>query len=381
MFSQIPKMSSAIDFTPKNLPGFGSPEGRCFPCSGLSGRAVTSHAEYQHFSKVKILNFKSPYKSTSYICNASSFSNHKRNPDFPRQNKNGFSRGRNRQNEDRDGYDNIEESEMLSSRNGPLLTTSNTSKFQATASPGPREKEIVELFRKVQAQLRERAAVKEEKKSEESQAKGKESETVDSLLKLLRKHSVQKGKKMSSSRSSSFVLDQPDKSNVSSEERAGNLTELNSNVNHVAQESGTPVVNRPKSNFQRRSPVPRIKFQPTYHEGGTDNPVASTATDKTGKDIHLDPELGRIPKSKVDSDTEPIFSDKDVFDEMADDDTAKMYESVDASDDEEQNHVGHDELAEMKLTELRAIAKSRGLRGYSKLKKLELIELLSADQV
>lgn len=381
MFSQVPKMSSAIDFTPKTLPGFGSPEGRCLPCSGLSGRRVTSHGEYQHFSKVMILNLKSPYKSTSYRCNASSFSNHKRNPDFPRQNKHGFSRGRNRQNEDRDGYDNIEESEMLSSRNGPLLTTSNTSKFQATATPGPREKEIVELFRKVQAQLRERAAIKEEKKSEELQGKGKESETVDSLLKLLRKHSVQKGKKTSSSRSSNFVLDQPDKSNVFSEERVVNITELNSNVNHVAQESGTPVVNRPKSNFQRRSPVPRIKFQPVYHEGDTDNPVASTATDKMEKDIHLDPKFGQIPKREVDSDTQPIFSDKDVFDEMADYDTAKMYESVDASDDEEQNHVGHDELAEMKLTELRAIAKSRGLRGYSKLKKLELIELLSADQV
>ncbi|XP_015088733.1 rho-N domain-containing protein 1, chloroplastic isoform X2 [Solanum pennellii] len=351
MFSQIPKMSSAIDFTLKNLPGFKSPEGRCLPCSGLSGRTVTSHGEYQQFSKVKILNLKSPYKSTSYMCSASSFSNHKRNPDFSRQNKHGFSRGRNRQNEDRDGYENIEESEMLSSRNGPLLTTSNTSKFQATATPGPREKEIVELFRKVQAQLREKAAIKEEKKSEELQGKGKESETVDSLLKLLRKHSVQKGKKTSSSRSSNFVLDQPDKSNVFSEERASNLTELNSNVNHVAQESGTPFVNRPKSNFQRRSPVPRIKFQPIYHEGGTDNPVASSATDKH------------------------------VFDEMAGDNTAKMYGSVDASDDEEHNHVGHDELAEMKLTELRAIAKSRSLRGYSKLKKLELIELLSADQV
>ncbi|CAN4093246.1 unnamed protein product [Withania somnifera] len=372
-------MSSAIDFTPKNLAGFGSPEGRCIPFSGLSGRTATSHGEYQHFSKVKILNLKSPYKSTSYICNSSSFSNHKRNPDYPRQNKHGFSRGRNRQNEDRDGYDNIEESEMLSSRNGPLLTTSNTSKFQATAAPGPREKEIVELFRKVQAQLRERAAIKEEKKSDEMQGKGKESETVDSLLKLLRKHSVQKGKKSSSSRSSNFVLDQPDKSSVFSEERA-HITELNSNVNHVAQESSTPVVKRPKSNFQRRSPVPRIKFQPVYHEGGTDNRVASTAKGKTGKDIHLDPGLGQIPKSKIDSDIQMIFSD-DVFDEMADDDTAKMYESVDASDDEEQNQVGHDELAEMKLTELRAIAKSRGLRGYSKLKKLELIELLSADQV
>lgn len=380
MFSQVPKMSSAIDFTPKKLPGFGSPEGRCLPCFGLSGRTVTSHGEFQHFSKVNILNLKSPYKNITYICNSSSFSN-KRNPDFPRQNRHGFSRGRNRQNEDRDGYDNIEESEMLSSRNGPLLTTSNTSKFQATASPGPREKEIVELFRKVQAQLRERAAIKEEKKSEDLQRKGKESETVDSLLKLLRKHSVQKGKKTSSSRSSNFVLDQEDKSNVFSEERAGNLTELNSNVNHEAQESGTPVVNRPKSNFQRRSPVPRIKFQPIYHEGGTDNPVASTNTDKIEKDIHLDPELGQTRRSKVDSDTETIFSDKDVFDEMADDDTSKMYGSVDASDDEEQNQVGHDELAEMKLTELRAIAKSRGLRGYSKLKKLELIELLSADQV
>lgn len=35
-------------------------------------------------------------------------------------------------------------------------------------------------------------------------------------------------------------------------------------------------------------------------------------------------------------------------------------------------------IEEMKLTELKEVAKSRGMKGYSKLKKSELVELLSS---
>ncbi|XWS30485.1 hypothetical protein CRYUN_Cryun24cG0121600 [Craigia yunnanensis] len=80
---------------------------------------------------------------------------------------------------------------MLSSKNWPLLSLSSSTKFQATVAPGPREKEIVELFKKVQAKLRERAVAKEEKRTEALKGKGKESETVNSLLKLLKKHSAE----------------------------------------------------------------------------------------------------------------------------------------------------------------------------------------------
>ncbi|CDP15721.1 unnamed protein product [Coffea canephora] len=177
-------MSRAIHFIAKNVPGHGPSDGAGLPYRGSNKNSA------------KIKHLRCTVRNTSPVCRASS-GDHWRDPDFSRQNKHGFSRNRNRQNEDREGFDSLEESEMFSSKNGPLLTTSGIPRFQATATPGPREKEIVELFRKVQAQLCERAAVKEERKIEESQRIGKEGETVGSLLKLLRKHSVQQGKRSS----------------------------------------------------------------------------------------------------------------------------------------------------------------------------------------
>ena len=146
-----------IDF----LIGYGPTDCRYLSCSNISGRAVTlspcsSHCDHRIHSQLKIGSLKYSSKGISIICRAGS-GGHRRNPDFSKQ-RYGF-RGRNRQNEDRETFESLDESEMLSTKNGPLLSLSGSTKFQATAAPGPREKEIVELFRKVQAQLRERAAV------------------------------------------------------------------------------------------------------------------------------------------------------------------------------------------------------------------------------
>lgn len=160
-------MSQAVHLVTKNLPGYGSSEGRCLPCSGISGRAVavspcSSRGVHYVHSQAQFGKMKYSSRASSIVCKSSG--GHRRNPDFSRQNRQGFSRNRNRQNEEGNGFENLDESDLLTSKNGPLLSLSGTPKFQATAAPGPREKEIVELFRKVQAQLRERAAVKEEKK-------------------------------------------------------------------------------------------------------------------------------------------------------------------------------------------------------------------------
>lgn len=141
-----------------------------------------------------MISSKCSLKHMSFACKASC-GGQRRNSDFSKQNRSAYSRNRNRSNEDKDSSDNLDESEFLSTKIGPLLSLFNSPKSQATTSPGPREREIVELFRKVQAQLRQRTAVKEEKKSEALKGQNKESETVDSLLKLLRKHSVEQGKR------------------------------------------------------------------------------------------------------------------------------------------------------------------------------------------
>lgn len=358
--------------------GHGPSDGRCLPCPGVSGSAVcippcTSHGRYKHSPNVKNLALQCSSRNTP-LCSASSGSN-RRNSDFSRH-RHGFSRGRNRQNDERDNFENLEESEMFSSKNGPLLTSSGSSKFQATATPGPREKEIVELFRKVQAQLRERAAVKEERKIEESQKKGKESETVDSLLKLLRKHSVQQGKRSSGADSRDFILETPDRSGLFSEDRTTSIFDSNSSVKLEKRENEAPITSRPRSSFQRRSPVSRVKVQSTYSEYDEEpvTSVSQTDVESKGKHVTLEPAL------EIEPEAEPTFSGGDVFDDMSDDEISDVYEDDDHNASH-QNAVENSNLSEMKLTDLRALAKSRGLKGYSKLKKHELIELLSGDSI
>lgn len=50
-------------------------------------------------------------------------------------------------------------------------------------------------------------------------------------------------------------------------------------------------------------------------------------------------------------------------------------------DDEEDEEEEHEDLSAWKLAELRALAKSRGMKGYSKMKKSDLVDLLSGASV
>ncbi|XVE77924.1 hypothetical protein DITRI_Ditri13aG0103400 [Diplodiscus trichospermus] len=376
-------MSHALHLVSDRVLGYGPTDCRYLSCSSISGRAVTlspssSHGDHQTRSQVKIKSLTCGSRGISFVCRAGS-SGHRRNPDFSRQ-RHGF-RGRNRQNEDRENFENLDESEMLSSKNGPLLSLSGSTKFQATSAPGPREKEIVELFRKVQAQLRERAVAKEDKKTEASQGKGKQSETVDSLLKLLRKHSVEQGKKKNSFGSSRDPnLDHPDMNGSLNEDKSSSVFDSNDRAKSEAKEPFAPVLSRPPSIFRRKSPVPHMKYQPIYASEESVNSVTRVNSDRK-RNLSLaepppaadhEPELEEELVSETESELEPesIYQDPDVLDELSEDESSY----VDEEDSEQQ--IGHGDLTALKLPELRALAKSQGLKGFSKMKKGDLLLLL-----
>ncbi|XP_022155659.1 rho-N domain-containing protein 1, chloroplastic-like isoform X2 [Momordica charantia] len=412
-----PAMSQATYLLPNNVT-----DGRCVPCSGVSGRAApvssrSLYVEHRINAQVKFPTLNCTSLGASFTCNATS-GGHRRNPDFSKQNRHGFSRGRNRQNEERDGLENLEESDLLSSKNGPLLSlSSSTPKSQATATPGPREKEIVELFREVQAQLRERAAMKEEKKME-AQGHTKGSETVDSLLKLLRKHSVEQGKRSSGSSSSGgkdFSFNQVKENDPYDEGKGTSIFGLSANLREKTQEPTRSSFSRPISNFQRKSPVPRVKYQPIYP--GEDSIVESTAgvnsrglkfngietgsemkskvwareesKRESWKELQPQRETGPGPDPDPEFELEPEPESYELEhepDEMEPELVNLLTVSSDVNDTfdddvkDNENFEKHEDLNSLKLAELRAIAKSRGLKRFSKIRKSELVQLLSEAQ-
>ncbi|KAL3620597.1 hypothetical protein CASFOL_035509 [Castilleja foliolosa] len=306
-------MSCSINFMSKINPGYSTID------AIYSSHSNTSRGDYAIISCVNFSYSRHRFRHTS-ICNASQ-SYHRQNPDFLKQKRKGFLSSENQLDEDKNGYDDFEESDFLTSKSVPLL---ENRKPQTTASPSSREKEIVELFRKVQVQLRERSSIKEEKKKVEKSNQGtsRENETVDSLLKILRKHSVQP-------------------------EQIDNTSE------HEMQES--PILNpsHPKSNFSRRSPVPEMKSEALYHKGS----------------VNSSPH-GNLEADSDDANETEIGSGK-VFDEIPDN----------GEEDDEQKRIEVGDVSGMKVVELRSIAKSRGMKGFSKMKKNEIIELLSGISI
>ncbi|RZC20970.1 Rho-N domain-containing protein 1, chloroplastic [Glycine soja] len=338
-------------------------EGRFLPCLAVSGRTASvfscsSQGYHRIHSHVTIRGLKCSSRGAcaSFVCEA------RRNPEsFSRQNKHGFSRSRKWLNVERDSFENIEK-DMLSLKNGSLVSHSSTLKnhANANAAPRPKEKEIITLFKKVQARLRERATtIKEIKKNG----------SVNSLLKLLRKHSVEQVKRSSGvNRGENDSLDWLQDCGQDNESQSTKFPDLNGTPNNESQETNISLVIRPPSNFQRRSSFFRL------------NPLSNVVTEKDQDQIgiKLDPEPEHDSELELDPKDKPLFPEVGIAISHDDDylDSEQIYNDEHGEDQQVEQH---EDLSTMKLSELMALAKSRGLKGFSIMKKSELMELLTGS--
>ncbi|XP_074559906.1 SAP-like protein BP-73 isoform X2 [Curcuma longa] len=348
-------------------------QGKCLPLPGVSRGAIVLSYSCNRGQKLLcgIKNVNLHKTRISLMCNAGP-NNFKRNPDFSRRQRGSSRGGKSKQYQEPEQSDNMEEMDYASSKNGSLLSLTGNIRHQATPLPGQREKEIVELFRKVQAQLRERALIKEGKKIEAAQQGQNERGTVDSLLKLLRKHSVNQKKK--STPEVDFVADQLEKNSTTLDDEQNLNPFAADDIDSDSSEESTPLVpTRPASSFRRKSPVPRVKFQPVFsaEEEAKSPPPKSQGRSK--KISNTESEL--LKKAELltldDLDEESESSDNQVETSDSNSTAEKIKESSSATE-------ASADLGSLKVAELRDLAKARGAKGYSKLKKGELIELLGA---
>ena len=282
--------------------------------------------------------------------------------------------------------------------------TSN-SRPQATSAPGEREKEIVELFKRVQTQLRARGKGREDKKPEPAKSQG-ERGSVDSLLNLLRKHSVDQRRKSSDEKEQNF--DQTWRSNDSGNKQSSRIFGTKNDTQEGQKPPHAASFQRPPSSFRRRSPVPGVKFQlvtnPDADADAGAKPIVNGKTDAVLK-AETPPLVEEVEESAPDGlDPVSLYEPDSVIapeDASLDDFVVSDDESDALDTDEPSEYVEHLEIADvtdsiashdnglesspaeasdlssLKVTELRELAKSRGLRGYSKMKKSDLVAVLS----
>jgi hypothetical protein len=167
---------------------------------------------------------------------------------------------------------------------------------------------------------------------------------------------------------------------------------------------------RPPSSFRRRSPVPGVKFQLVTNpdadagagaksivNGKADAvlkakapPVVEEETAPDGPDSSVplyepdsvieEPEDASLDEFVVsDDESDPLDTDELLADEYVEHlEISDVTDSIASQDNGlESSPAEVSDLSSLKVTELRELAKSRGLRGYSKMKKSELVSVLS----
>ncbi|XP_040383460.1 SAP-like protein BP-73 [Oryza brachyantha] len=334
----------------------------------------------------------------SLVCSANPNNHRSRNLDITRQQKVGSARRKSKSYQEKDDSENIYDfdTDIMSSRNGPPISLTSNSRPQATSVPGEREKEIVELFKRVQSQLRARGKGRDEKKPEPTKAQG-ERGSVDSLLNLLRKHSVDQRRKSSDEKEQS--VDQTRRSNESGNKQNSSIF-IKNDTQEEQKKPQPAAFKRPSSNFRRRSPVPGVKFQLVTSvdaeratnnindaveetKATLENKVAADEPDSLSTyqpDSVIPPENLYLGDVGLISDDETGASDTDEPNGEYDEPSLQIPnvpiadESCDMS---LEPSTGSSDLSSLKVTELRELAKSQGIKGYSKMKKNDLVEVLS----
>ncbi|XP_078160965.1 uncharacterized protein LOC144556485 [Carex rostrata] len=155
-------------------------------------------------------------------------------------------------------------------------------------------------------------------------------------------------------------------------------------------------ISRPPSRFSRKSPVTVEKYEPVVpseiYEGETE---MLSEEEKSGSEYLVyesesesmaEPSEGQhlvekyepvVPSKIYEGETQMLSEEEKSGSEYL------VYESESESmaEPSEGQHLGEktEDLGALKVSELREIAKSRGLKGYSKLKKAELVEQLSVS--
>lgn len=186
----------------------------------------------------------------------------------------------------------------------------------------------------------EQVGVADEEKSTSSSESYNFGEQESPFIKLLNEHTIQKGKNRSSNGSSrNFILEHSVQNGVVNRRKDPTSVDSNDFVKH---ESHT--LNRPVSNFRRRSPIPRVKFELI----GTNSVTGSNLGDKRERTL--------LEHEKREDSSDSVVSC--------------------SQNEAEQKPTVEGDLRAMKLPELKALAKSRGMKGLSRLRKHELLELL-----
>ncbi|KAI4966716.1 hypothetical protein ZWY2020_037032 [Hordeum vulgare] len=342
--------------------------------------------------------------TVSLVCGASPNNHRPRNPDISRQQKRGSSsRGKSKPFQERDDSENNDEfdSDTVSSKNGPPISLTSNSRPHATSAPGEREKEIVELFKRVQAQLRARGKGRRTRSLNLQNLRARGEVSIPFLI--CSGDTRWTKNERAAMRKNRILIRHGEAVILETSKVQGYLARSG------AQEGQKPppaTFQRPPSSFRRRSPVPGVKFQLVTNPDAGAKPVVNGMTEAgleakapleeeiapdgpdsvspyepdsviAPEDASLDDfvvpddESDLLDTSEPDDYLEPLDDVDDDVDDVADssashDDSQEGSPSVEVSD-----------LSSLKVTELRELAKSRGLRGYSKMKKSDLVALLS----